>query len=138
MLEKHRNQKPQTKNNFKNVLRHLRERRKVLNGFGSKSFPKKQTQRKRRPSMLVKVADRLRLLDLSRVANVSDRSYLEIFSPKPMIQRLPVTLVQVKTGNTYENLLKEIRRSIYSLYRAKEFTEKVYNNVHCTKNEVFH
>ena len=88
--------------------------------------------------MLVKVADRLRLLDLSRVANVSDRLYLEIFSPKQMLQRLPVTLVQVKAGNTSENLLKEIRQLIYSLYRAKEFTEKVYSNVHCTKNEVFH
>ena len=88
--------------------------------------------------MLVKVADRLRLLDLSRVANVSDRSYLEIFSPKQMLQRLPVTLVQVKAGNTSENLLKEIHQLIYSFYRAKEFTEKVYNNVHCTKNEVFH
>ena len=55
-----------------------------------------------------------------------------------MLQRLPVAFVQVKAGNTSENLLKEIRQIIYVLYRAKNITEKVYNNVHCTKNEVFH
>ena len=46
-----------------------------------------------------------------------------------MVQRLPIALVQVKTGNTSENLLNEIRQIIYSLYRAKEITKKVYNNI---------
>ena len=41
-----------------------------------------------------------------------------------MLQRLPVTLAQVKAGNTSENLLNEIRRIIYSLYWAKEITKK--------------
>ena len=46
-----------------------------------------------------------------------------------MLQRLPRALTQVKTGNTSENLLNEIRQIIYSLYRAKEITKKVYNNI---------
>ena len=46
-----------------------------------------------------------------------------------MLQRLPISLVQVKAGNTPENLLKEIRQIIYSLYRAEEITKKVYNNI---------
>ena len=46
-----------------------------------------------------------------------------------MIQRLPIVLAQVKVGNTSENLLNEIRQIIYSLYRAKEITKKVYNNI---------
>ena len=29
-----------------------------------------------------------------------------------MLQRLPIALVQVKAGNTFENLLNEIRQSI--------------------------
>ena len=37
-----------------------------------------------------------------------------------MLQRLPTALAQVKTGNTSENLLNEIRQIMYSLYRAKE------------------
>ena len=45
-----------------------------------------------------------------------------------MLQRLPVALAQVKTGNTPENLLNEIRQIIYSLYRKKGVTEKVYHN----------
>ena len=41
-----------------------------------------------------------------------------------MLQRLPITLGQVKAGNTSENLLNEIRKIIYSLHRAKEITKK--------------
>ena len=50
-------------------------------------------------------------------------------SPKQTIQRLPVALTQVKAGNTSENLPNEIRKIIYSLYREKENTKKVYNNI---------
>ena len=39
------------------------------------------------------------------------------------IQRLPIALGQVKAGNTSENLLKEIRKIIYSLYQTKEITK---------------
>ena len=46
-----------------------------------------------------------------------------------MLQRLPIVLAYVKTGNTSENLLIEIRQIIYSLYRAKKITKKVYNNI---------
>ena len=42
-----------------------------------------------------------------------------------MLQRLPITLAQVKAGNISENLLNEIRQIIYSLHRAKEITKKV-------------
>ena len=46
-----------------------------------------------------------------------------------MFQRLPIVLAQVKAGNTSENLLNEMRQIICSLYRAKEITKKVYNNI---------
>ena len=46
-----------------------------------------------------------------------------------MLQRLPIALAQVKAGNTSENLLNEIRKIIYSLYRAKEITNKVYKSI---------
>ena len=46
-----------------------------------------------------------------------------------MLQRLPIALAQVKAENTSEKLLNEIRQIIYSLYRAKEITRKVYNNI---------
>ena len=46
-----------------------------------------------------------------------------------MLQRLPIALAQVKAGNNSEYLLNEIRQIIYLLYRAKEVTKKVYNNL---------
>ena len=46
-----------------------------------------------------------------------------------MLNKLAIALVQVKAGNTSENLLNEIRQVIYSLFREKEITKKVYNNV---------
>ena len=54
---------------------------------------------------------------------------LKILSTKQMLQRLPIALAQVKAGNTSENLLNEIRQIMYSLYRAKEITKKVYDNL---------
>ena len=60
---------------------------------------------------------------------VSDLSNLKILSPKKTLQRLPIALAQVKASNTSENLLNKIRQIIYSLYRTKEITKKVYNNI---------
>ena len=54
---------------------------------------------------------------------------LQILTPKPMLQRLPIALAQVKAGNNSGNLLNEIRQIIYSLYQSKEIAKKVYNNL---------
>ena len=43
-----------------------------------------------------------------------------------MLQRLPLTLAQVKAGNTSENLLNEILQLIYSSCRAKKITKIKY------------
>ena len=53
----------------------------------------------------------------------------KILTPKQMIQIPPIALAQIKAGNVSENLLNEIRQIIYSLYRARESTKKVYNNI---------
>ena len=54
---------------------------------------------------------------------------LKILSPKQILQRLPIALAQVKAGNTSKNLLNKIRQIIYSLYREKGSTKKVYNKI---------
>ena len=43
-----------------------------------------------------------------------------------MLKRLPTDPIQVKTRNTAENVLIEIRQIIYFLYRAREITKTVY------------
>ena len=54
---------------------------------------------------------------------------LKILTPNQMLIRLPIALAQVKAGNNSESLLNEIRKIVYSLYRSKEITKKVYNNI---------
>ena len=54
---------------------------------------------------------------------------LKILTPNQMRKRLPIALAQVKAGNNSESLLNEIRQIVYSLYRSKEITKKVYSNI---------
>ena len=64
--------------------------KRVINTFDSKIFP-------------IKIES----------TDFSGHSNLKILTPKQMLQRLPIALVQVKAGNTSENLLNEIRQIIY-------------------------
>ena len=54
---------------------------------------------------------------------------LQILAPNQMFKRLPIALAQIKAGNNSESLLNEIRQIVYSLYRSKEITKMVYNNI---------
>ena len=54
---------------------------------------------------------------------------LKILTPNQKLKRLPIALAQVKVGNNSESLLNEIRQIVYSLYRSKEITKKVNNNI---------
>ena len=51
---------------------------------------------------------------------------LKTLTPNEMLKRLPIA---IKAGNNSESLLNEIRQIVYSLYRSKEITKKVYNNI---------
>ena len=46
-----------------------------------------------------------------------------------MLTRLPITLAQLKAGYNSEKLKNEIRELLYSLYRSKNMTKRVYNNL---------
>ena len=50
---------------------------------------------------------------------------LKALTLKKMHQRLQIAFAQVKTDNTTENLLNEIKQIIYSPYKAKEII-KIY------------
>ena len=54
---------------------------------------------------------------------------MKILTHKQIFERLPIALAQAKAWNTSENLLNEIRQIIFSLYKEKEITQKVYNNI---------
>ena len=56
--------------------------------------------------------------------------YLWLKTRQLMVKELPIALAQVNTfGNTSEKFLNEIREMIYLLYRLKEISKKVYNNI---------
>ena len=46
-----------------------------------------------------------------------------------MLRRLLVATAQVKAIITIENLRRKMDQITYSLYRAKEITKRVYNNI---------
>ena len=54
---------------------------------------------------------------------------LKILTPNQMLSRLPITLAQLKAGNNSEKLKNEIRQLLYSLYRSKNMTKQVHNNL---------
>ena len=54
---------------------------------------------------------------------------LKILTPNQMLSRLPITLAQLKVGNNSEKLKNEVRQLLYSLYRSKNMSKQVYNNL---------
>ena len=54
---------------------------------------------------------------------------LNILTPNQMLSRLPITLAQLKAGNNSQKHKNEIRKLLYSLYRSKNMTKQVYNNL---------
>ena len=54
---------------------------------------------------------------------------LKILTSNKMLKRLPIAFAQIRASNNSESLLSEIRQIVYSLYRSKEITKKVYNNI---------
>ena len=54
---------------------------------------------------------------------------VKILTPNQMLSRLPTSLAQLKAGNNSEKLKSEISQLFYSLYRSKNMTKQVYNNL---------
>ena len=81
-----------------------------LNGFKFGIFPLQPTQGTDNPSMSALVAEVFSLLCPN------------ILIPKQMLQRLTTPLTQVKSGNSSENLLIEIRQVMkwYILYTEQK------------------
>ena len=54
---------------------------------------------------------------------------LKTLTPNQMLNRLPIALAQLQAGNNSNKLKNEIRQLLYSLYRSKNMTKQVYNNL---------
>ena len=69
------------------------------------------------------------ILEAKKMAKEQEGTGLKILTPNQMLKRLPIALAQVKAGNNSESYLNEIKQIVYSLYRSKEITKKVYSNI---------
>ena len=69
------------------------------------------------------------ILEAKKLAKEEEGTGLKILTPNQMLKRLPIALAQIKAGNNSESLLNEIKQIVYSLYRSKEITKKVYHNI---------
>ena len=69
------------------------------------------------------------ILETKKLAKEQEGTGLKILTPNQMLKRLPIALAQIKAGNNSESLLNEIKQIVYSLYRFKEITKRVYNNI---------
>ena len=69
------------------------------------------------------------ILEAKKLAKEQEGTGRKILTPNQMLKRLPIALAQIKAGNNSESSLNEIRQIVYSLYRSKEITKKVYNNI---------
>ena len=70
------------------------------------------------------------ILEAKRLAKEEQEGTgLKILTPNQMLERLPISLALAKAGNNSESLLNEMRQIVYSLYRSKEITKKVHNNI---------
>ena len=78
-----------------------------------------------KPYNIVKVVKKI--LEINKI-NQQGKG-LKILTPNQMLSRLPITLAQLKAGNNSEKLKNEIRQLLYSLYRSKNMTKQVYNNL---------
>ena len=54
---------------------------------------------------------------------------LKILTPELMLSRLPISLAQLKAGNTSEKLKNEIRQLFSSLYRSKKLSKTIYKHL---------
>ena len=78
-----------------------------------------------KPDNIVKIVEDI----IKFIKQTQQGKDLKILTPSQMLSRLPITLAQLKAENNSEKLKNEIRQLLYSLYRSKNMTKQVYNNL---------
>ena len=78
-----------------------------------------------KPDKIVKIVDEILRFNKGK----QEGQGIKILTPSQMLSRLPISLAQLEAGNNSEKLKNEIRQQFYSLYRSKNITKQVYNNL---------
>ena len=78
------------------------------------------------PESIVKIVEKILKFNKQ---NQQKEQGIKILTPNQMLNRLPIALDQLQAGNNSKKLKNEIRQLLYSLYRSKNMTKQVYNNL---------
>ena len=78
-----------------------------------------------KPDKILKIVKKILKLNKQK----QEGQGLKILTPDQMFSRLPTTLAQLKAANNSEKLKNEIRQLLYSLYRSKKLTKKLYKSL---------
>ena len=84
----------------------------------------KEVTKNEKPYNIVKVIKKI--LEINKINQQGEG--IKLLTPNQMLNRLPISLAQLKAWNNSEKLKNEIRQLLYSLYRWKNMTKLVYNN----------
>ena len=102
---------------FSSALKNLKEETKNMT---------EEEKEIEKPDEIVRVVKMI--LDFSEIDQQKGQG-LKILTPNQMLSRLPISLAQLQAGNNSDKLKNEIRQLLYSLYRSKNMTKQVYNNL---------
>ena len=89
-----------------------------------KKMPEKEKEIKD-PESIVKIVEKIHKFNEQNQKGKG----IKILTPSQILSRLPISLAQLHAGNNSEKLKNEIRQLLYSLYRSKNMTKQVYNNL---------
>ena len=104
------------KNMVESINKKLNKMKKII-----KNVPENKT---------FKIEENKKIIDIvERILELNSKKQLEqglkILTPNQMLNRLPITLVRLKAGNTSEKLKNEIGQLLYSLCISKKLTKQL-------------
>ena len=134
LLKKHFNfQRPSDIFNSLNSINDIENKNKLVNVINSglkdlKEEIKKMSEEEKEiedPESIVEIVEEILKFNKQK----QEGQGIKILTPSQMLSRLPISLAQLEAGNNSEELKNEIRQLLYSLYRSKNITKQVYNNL---------
>ena len=88
-----------------------------------KKMPKEEREIEK-PDKIVEIVE-----EILKFNEKQEGKGLKTLTQNQMLSRLPISLAQLQTENNSQKLKNEIRQLLYSLYRSKNMTKQVYNNL---------
>ena len=84
----------------------------------------KEMSKEEKPKKIVDIVEKI--LEFNEQ---QEKKGSKILTPNQMLSRLLISLAQLQAENNSQKLKNEIRQLLYSLYRSKNMTKQVYNNL---------